>query len=139
MFLNAQRYTNSSGGQRENRNLIIRSLNPDINLALVQDIAYKPAQEHPGNGKEQGTEIKSGMNIYFVVEPTVQRLVGRRLNDVQDRDAQFTEQVNEQRVLAKNGKEPGPSGPAPEIDYIEDSRQDDAVQSHRIQNEGTRP
>ena len=112
---------------------------PDINLPPIQKKSDQPAEKHPGNGKQEGAEIKAGMPVDIVVEPGDHVGIRLGLDRKEDGGAHFRKQVNKERVFAEYGKELRPFRSAQKIHYVHDSCNDHAIEPNGINDKRTGP
>ena len=112
---------------------------PDINFLFIQIKPDQPAEKHPGNGKQEGAEIKAGMPVDIVVKPGDRVGIGFGLNHVEDARTHFRKQVNKERVFAEYGKEFRPFCPAQKIHHIHDGGNDHAIEPDSINDKRTGP
>lgn len=73
------------------------------------------------------------------VDPVWQAGVGACPDHEENYYQQFRQQVNGQCILSEDGKEMRPPGLFPELYDIDEEGQEDAIESYRIQHEGTGP
>ena len=66
-----------------------------IDLFLIHVKADCPTEEHPGYGKEQGTEIESCVLVNVMIQPGNQVYAGFWMYMVHDGYAHFGDQINE--------------------------------------------
>ena len=59
----------------------ILDLHFHIDLLLIQYPAHEPAEHHYGQGKQEGTQVCTGMHKYILIKPVVKR--GARTADVE--------------------------------------------------------